>query len=86
MQSRETRKRLAIYCIKDAELPLKLMEKLCCIYNYAEMARVTGVPVNYLLNRGQQIKVVSQLLRKSKEKGFILPTTRVTKTSSDIGF
>ena len=34
-----------------------------CIINYMEMARVTGVPLGYLLSRGQQIKVVSQLLR-----------------------
>ena len=27
------------------------------IYNYVEMARVTGVPFSYLLTRGQQIKV-----------------------------
>jgi len=40
------------------------------------MARVTGVPINYLLNRGQQIKVVSQLLRKARDKNFILPTNR----------
>jgi DNA polymerase delta subunit 1 len=81
MKDREARKRLAIYCLKDAELPLKLMEKLCCIYNYAEMARVTGVTVNFLLNRGQQIKVVSQLLRKARQKHFILPTNRTTKAS-----
>ena len=35
-----------------------------CIINYMEMARVTGVPLSYLLSRGQQIKVISQLLRK----------------------
>ena len=35
-----------------------------CVINYMEMARVTGVPLNYLLTRGQQIKVVSQLLRQ----------------------
>lgn len=29
-----------------------------------EMARVTGVPLESLITRGQQIKVVSQLLRK----------------------
>ena len=34
-----------------------------CLINYIEMARVTGVPLSYLLSRGQQIKVVSQLLR-----------------------
>ena len=28
------------------------------------MARVTGVPLSYLLSRGQQVKVISQLLRK----------------------
>lgn len=49
--------------MKDAILPLRLLEKLMCIINYMEMARVTGVPLGYLLSRGQQIKVVSQLLR-----------------------
>ncbi len=60
----QTRRRLAIYCLKDALLPLRLLEKLMCVINYIEMARVTGVPLSYLLTRGQQIKVVSQLLRK----------------------
>ena len=35
-----------------------------CVINYMEMSRVTGVPFSYLLSRGQQIKVVSQLMRK----------------------
>ena len=48
-----TRRRLAIYCIKDAYLPLRLMEKLMSFYNYTEMARVTGVPFSFLLKRGQ---------------------------------
>ena len=50
--------------MKDAYLPLRLLDKLMCVINYMEMARVTGVPLSYLLTRGQQIKVVSQLLRK----------------------
>lgn len=53
----EDRRRLAVYCIKDAQLPMKLMEKLSVMVNYIEMARVTGVPLNFLLSRGQQIKV-----------------------------
>lgn len=56
--SDEDRRRLAVYCIKDAQLPMKLMEKLSVMVNYIEMARVTGVPLNFLLSRGQQIKVV----------------------------
>lgn len=69
----QTRRRLAIYCMKDAILPLRLLEKLMCIINYMEMARVTGVPLSYLLSRGQQIKVISQLLRKTKEQDLLLP-------------
>ena len=60
----QTRRRLAVYCLKDAILPLRLLEKLMCVINYMEMARVTGVPLTCLLSRGQQIKVMSQLLRK----------------------
>ncbi|CAF0747806.1 unnamed protein product [Brachionus calyciflorus] len=73
----QTRRRLAVYCLKDAYLPLRLIDKLMCIINYMEMARVTGVPLGYLLNRGQQIKVVSQLLRKAKEQDLLIPAMKV---------
>lgn len=71
-----TRRRLAVYCVKDAYLPLRLLDKLMCIINYMEMARVTGVPLGYLLTRGQQIKVVSQLLRKAKNEGLLMPAVK----------
>lgn len=45
--------------LQDAVLPQRLMEKLSVLVNYVEMARVTGVPMNFLLVRGQQIKVSS---------------------------
>jgi len=70
----QTRRRLAVYCLKDAYLPLRLLDKLMCVINYMEMARVTGVPLSYLQTRGQQIKVVSQLLRKAMEQDLVLPT------------
>ncbi|KAF6018928.1 POLD1 [Bugula neritina] len=69
----QTRRRLAVYCMKDAILPLRLLDKLMCVINYMEMARVTGVPLNYLLSRGQQIKVISQLLRKAKTQDLLIP-------------
>lgn len=43
------------------------------LVNYTEMARVTGVPFSYLLARGQQIKVVSQLFRKCLEIDTVIP-------------
>ena len=47
-----------------------------CFVNYTEMARVTGVPFNYLLSRGQSIKVLSQLYRKANEDGYLIPSTK----------
>ncbi|KAG7270693.1 hypothetical protein CRUP_005360 [Coryphaenoides rupestris] len=35
----QTRRRLAVYCLKDAYLPLRLLQKLMCVINYMEMAR-----------------------------------------------
>ena len=67
------RRRLAVYCLKDAYLPQQLMNKLSIMVNYIEMARVTGVPLNFLLVRGQQIKVYSMLLRKTKREGLLIP-------------
>eukprot|EP00924_Labyrinthula_sp_SR-Ha-C_P003945 maker-scaffold_3-snap-gene-9.49-mRNA-1 protein AED:0.01 eAED:0.01 QI:0/0/0/1/1/1/3/0/1065 len=67
------RHRLAVYCLKDAYLPLRLMDKLKVVINYIEMARVTGVPVPFLFSRGQQIKVMSMLYRKARTEGLIIP-------------
>lgn len=69
----DSRRRLAVYCLKDAYLPQRLMDKLMCLINYTEMARVTGVPFNYLLERGQQVKFISQLFRKALEKQLVIP-------------
>ena len=72
----ESRRRLAVYCLKDAFLPQRLMDKLMCLVNYTEMARVTGVPFNYLLARGQQVKFISQLFRKALEQNLVIPNLR----------
>lgn len=74
--SDEDRRRLAIYCLKDALLPQRLLDKLMTVVNYCEMARVTGVPFNYLMTRGQGIKVMSQILRQCAREGLVAPTPR----------
>ncbi|GJN37713.1 hypothetical protein PR202_gb26694 [Eleusine coracana subsp. coracana] len=79
----ETRRRLAVYCLKDAYLPQRLLDKLMYIYNYVEMARVTGVPISFLLSRGQSIKVLSQLLRKAKQKNLVIPNIKGQGSGQD---
>ena len=74
---------VADYCIKDTELPIKIMEKLYTIENMIEMAKATWVPMNYLVERGQQIKVFSQIAKKARELGFMIPYIDKTKTASE---
>ena len=62
---------------QDAYLPQRLVDKLMYMYNYVEMARVTGVPMSFLLTRGQSIKVFSQILRKARQKGLLVPNMKV---------
>ena len=70
---------VADYCIKDTELPHYLMTKLCQIQNLVEMAKACWVPLAFLSERGQQIKVFSQMAYKARELNFIIPTIRVPK-------
>ena len=49
------------------------MQKLLFVINNVEMARVTGVPMSFLVTRGQGIKVQSQLYRKARTQDIIIP-------------
>jgi DNA polymerase delta subunit 1 len=65
---------VADYCIKDTLLPHAIMDKLCTFQNLTEMAKATWVPLSFLSERGQQIKVFSQMAKKARELGFMIPT------------
>ena len=67
---------VAEYCIKDTELPHSLLHKLCQIQNQIEMAKACWVPLAFLSERGQQIKVFSQMAYKARQLNFIIPTFR----------
>lgn len=84
--SDDDRHRLAVYCLKDAYLPLRLLDKLSYLVNFIEMARVTGVPIDFLIERGQQIKVYSMLLRKCKDASLVVPTLPRSQNNDDAGY
>jgi DNA polymerase delta subunit 1 len=67
---------VADYCIKDTELPHAISEKLSLFQNLVEMAKTCWVPLNFLSERGQQIKVFSQLAYAARQLGFMIPTVR----------
>jgi DNA polymerase delta subunit 1 len=72
---------VAEYCLKDTELPHQIAEHLCMLPNLLEMAKATWVPLSYLSERGQQIKVFSQVCRKARLLGFMVPTMRVDRNA-----
>jgi len=59
--SDQTRSHLAVYCLKDAWLPSRLISKLLVDVQYIQMANVTRVPVNFLVSKGQGVKVQAQV-------------------------
>lgn len=64
---------VAEYCVKDTLLPLQLMATLSIFQNMMEMANATAVPLTYLVERGQQIKVYSLIVRKARSLGYVCP-------------
>jgi len=69
---------VAEYCLQDTVLPHKLLDKLCQIQNQIEMAKACWVPLSFLSERGQQIKVFSQMAYKARQLGFLIPTFKNT--------
>lgn len=67
------RAKIGEYCVKDAILPILLMNKLQTVFGIIEMARISAVPINYILFRGQQVRVLSQIYRVAKKQKYIIP-------------
>lgn len=66
------RGRIAKYCIQDCDLVLTLMAKLDTIVNARGMADVCKVPMEYVLRRGQGIKIFSAILYYASKRNQIL--------------
>jgi len=61
---------VALYCMWDTELPLRLMGALKVVPNYVEMTRATLTHLSCILTRGQQIRVYSLLVKEANRLGY----------------
>lgn len=66
-------RRLAKYCVKDSILPILLMQKLAKLINFIGYARVTGLLIDILIERGQGVKTASLLARICLPQRFKKP-------------
>lgn len=70
---------VAKYCIQDCNLVHHLMRKIDVLTEYMEMANLCSVPINFLVFRGQGIKLTSFVAKKCMEKGYLMPDLEKAK-------
>jgi DNA polymerase elongation subunit (family B) len=75
---------IAKYCIQDCNLVQYLMNKIDVITGYIEMAKICSVPINFLVMRGQGIKLTSFIAKKCREKNTLMPV--IQKKENDDGY
>ena len=66
------RAKIGVYCIKDTELPLRLLSHIEGLQNLLQLARVTLTPCPKLAMCGQQLKVMNALRIFAHVKGFVV--------------
>jgi DNA polymerase delta subunit 1 len=64
---------IAKYCIQDCNLVHHLMNKIDVMTGYIEMAKICSFPINFLVMRGQGIKLTSYIAKKCREKNTLMP-------------
>ena len=64
---------IAKYCIQDCNLVHHLMNKIDVMTGFVEMAKICSVPINFLVMRGQGIKLTSYIAKKCREKKTLIP-------------
>ncbi len=69
---------VAKYCIQDCNLVHHLMNKIDVITGFVEMAKICSVPMNFLVLRGQGIKLTSFIAKKCREKDTLMPVVEKT--------
>jgi DNA polymerase elongation subunit (family B) len=64
---------IAKYCVADCTLVHSLMFKADILTGFIEMASICSVPINFLVMRGQGIKLTSYVSKKCRTKGVLMP-------------
>ena len=75
---------IAKYCLQDCNLLHTIFNKLDFMTGYIEMAKLCSVPIDYLVRRGQGIKLTSYISKKCREKGVLMPV--IEKNTSNTGY
>ncbi len=75
---------VAKYCIQDCNLVHYLFNKSDILTGYIEMAKICSVPINYLVMRGQGIKLQSLIANECRKIKTLIPV--IEKGDLDEGY
>jgi DNA polymerase elongation subunit (family B) len=75
---------IAKYCIQDCNLVHYLFNKADILTGFIEMSKICSVPINFLVMRGQGIKLTSFIAKKCREKRTLMPV--IEKGGLDEGY
>lgn len=64
---------IAKYCIQDCNLVHHIFQKVDVLTTFIEMSKLCSVPINFLVMRGQGIKLTSYVAKKCREKDVLMP-------------
>jgi DNA polymerase elongation subunit (family B) len=67
---------IAKYCIQDCNLIHYLLNKIDVITGLVEMSNICSVPIEFIIYRGQGIKLTSYVAKKCREKGVLMPVIK----------
>lgn len=72
----EGRRTIAVYCVQDCVLCIRIIRKLEIIANNIGMANVSIVPFSYIFLRGQGVKIFSLVAKECRDNKFLIPVLR----------
>ena len=75
---------IAKYCLQDCNLVHYLLNKIDVITGFVEMAKLCSVPIDFIVLRGQGIKLTSYIAKKCRAKETLIPV--LDTISSDEGY
>ena len=75
---------IAKYCIQDCNLVHYLFNKSDILTGYIEMAKICSVPINFLVMRGQGIKLQSLIANECRKIRTLIPV--IEKGDADEGY
>ena len=82
--SADDRSVIAKYCIQDCNLVHYLFNKSDILTGYIEMAKICSVPINFLVMRGQGIKLQSLIANECRQIRTLIPV--IEKGDADEGY